>query len=144
MSEFFSTPIQGLDYMTFFSIVDQSYDELLIYDDNYNIVYINQACSRHYGCSSAEMIGKNFYDLVSEDWWNPSLLPIVYKEKKPFAQQQMTRVGAELLTIAVPVFDDKQKLRFVVMLTNIPSRWSASGIRNETMPVLTESRISST
>ncbi len=115
MSEFFSTPIQGLDYMTFFSIIDQSYDELLIYDDNYNIVYINQACSRHYGCSSAEMIGKNFYDLVSEDWWNPSLLPIVYKEKKPFAQKQMTRVGAELLTIAIPVFDDKQKLRFVVM-----------------------------
>lgn len=115
MSEFFSTPIRGLDYMTFFSIVDQSYDELLIYDDNFNIVYINQACSRHYGCSSSEMIGKNFYDLVSEDWWNPSLLPIVYKEKRPFAQKQMTRVGSELLTIAVPVFDDKQKLRFVVM-----------------------------
>ena len=86
MSEFFSTPIRGLDYMTFFSIVDQSYDELLIYDDNFNIVYI--------------------------------------KEKRPFAQKQMTRVGSELLTIAVPVFDDKQKLRFVVMNVRADSAYA--------------------
>ena len=75
--------IFGMDYETFFSIVDMMYDEILIYDRNYNIVYINQACSRHYACSPSQMIGKSFFDFISMDWWEPSILPIVYKEKRP-------------------------------------------------------------
>lgn len=41
----------GMNYETFFSIIDNMYDEVLIYDRNSKIVYINQACCRHYGCA---------------------------------------------------------------------------------------------
>ena len=33
--------VYGMNYETFFSIVDNMYDEILIYDGQYNIVYIN-------------------------------------------------------------------------------------------------------
>ncbi len=52
--------VYGMNFETFFSIVDNMYDEILIYDRNYHIVYINQACSRHYGCRPEQMIGKSF------------------------------------------------------------------------------------
>ena len=74
--------VYGMNYETFFSIVDNMYDEILIYDGQYNIVYINQACSRHYGCRPEQMIGKSFFDFVYADWWGPSILPTIYKEKK--------------------------------------------------------------
>lgn len=107
--------VYGMNFETFFSIVDNMYDEILIYDRNYNIVYINQACSRHYGCRPEQMIGKSFFDFVYADWWSPSILPVIYKEKKSYAIRQSTFLGSELLTIAVPLFDRSGEVEFVVM-----------------------------
>lgn len=105
----------GLDFKTFFSIVDNMYDEIIVYDHNYNIVYINQACTRHYGCGPEEMIGKSFYDFIHADWWDPSILPIVYREKRSYAIRQSTYLGADLLTIAIPLFGENNEIAFVVM-----------------------------
>lgn len=107
--------IYGMDFDIFFSIVDNMYDEIIIYDKNFNIVYINKACIRHYGCSPEQMIGKSFYDFVHADWWRPSILPTVYREKRAYAIRQTTYMGAELLTIAIPLFDENNEIQFVVM-----------------------------
>lgn len=107
--------IYGMNFDTFFSIIDNMYDEILIYDGNYNIVYINQAAKRHYCCSPESMIGKSFFDFVNADWWEPSILPIVYKEKKALAIKQKTYTNSELLTIAVPLFDENNEIKYVVM-----------------------------
>lgn len=104
-----------IDVETFASIIDAMYDEVLIYDHNYRIVYINRACSRHYGCPPEEMIGKKFSDFTNLKWWGPSILPIVYRDKKAYAIKQKTYLGSELHTIAVPVFDSRNVLRYVVM-----------------------------
>lgn len=104
-----------LDKDTFISIIDNMYDEVLIYDGNYTIVYINQACARHYSCTPDQMIGKSFFDFVNDDWWGPSILPVVYKNKKAYAIKQATYVGSELLTIAVPIFNDHHEIEYVVM-----------------------------
>lgn len=107
--------IFGMSFKEFFSIVDNMYDEILIYDKNYNIAYINKACVRHYGCNPEQMIGKSFFDFVYDDWWEPSILPVVFKEKRAYAIRQNTAQGAELLTIAVPLFDEHNEVEFVVM-----------------------------
>lgn len=96
------------------TIIDNMYDEVLVYDDNYNILYINQACKRHYSASPEEMIGKSFFDL-EQDWWGPSILPTIYHDKKAKAIRQKTYTGKELLTIAVPIFDKENNIKFVVM-----------------------------
>ncbi len=96
-------------------LIDQMYDEVIIYDNNYRVVYVNSACRRHYSVTEEEMIGKNFYDFIDKKWWDISILPIVYKEKKSFAIKQTTYVGVELLTIAVPIFDENKEIKYVVM-----------------------------
>ncbi len=108
-------PINELNYETFFSIIDVMYDELLIVDDNYNIVYINKACSRHYGCPPEDMIGRSFLELIDNGWWEPSILPVVYQNKKAMAIKQKTYTGTQLLTIAVPLFDENNEIKYVVM-----------------------------
>ena len=104
----------GLNEDLFFSLIDNMYDEILIYDANYNIVYINQACKRHYNVQPEEMIGKSFFDLF-EDWWGPSVLPTVYETKKAMAIRQKTYTNTELLTIAVPIFDEENNIKYVIM-----------------------------
>lgn len=96
-------------------IIFNSYDELFIYDNNYNIVYANSAVERHYGYKPEEMIGKTYFDFFQGNSWDVSILPYVYENKKPIAINQTTRLNVELLTIAVPIFDDEDNIEYVIM-----------------------------
>lgn len=107
--------LKFLNQKDFFEIIENMYDEIIVYDDNYKIVYINQAAQRHYSCSPEEMIGKSFFDLVDKNWWDESILPVVYEEKKSYAIKQNTYINCEILTIAVPIFDENHNIKYVVM-----------------------------
>lgn len=107
--------LHSMDSGLFQSIIDNMYDEVLVYDHAYRIVYINQASRRHYSCPPENMIGKSFFDFVGDEWWAPSVLPTIYQEKKPYAVHQKTYLGTELFTIAVPIFNSQGKLTHVVM-----------------------------
>jgi PAS domain S-box-containing protein len=104
----------NLSYSEFVGLIDELYDEVLIYDNNYTIVYINKACERHYGMTQEEMVGRSFWDF-QDQYWNLSVLPHVYKEKKAFMQKQSTYMGSEILTIALPIFDQNGEIEYVVM-----------------------------
>ncbi|QZY54943.1 sigma-54 interaction domain-containing protein [Crassaminicella profunda] len=104
----------NLNYEEFIKIIDELYDEVLIYDNNYKIIYINKACERHYGMSQEEMISSSFYDFADE-YWSTSVLPYVYKSKKAVQQKQETKLGAKILTIAIPIFDENHEVQYVAM-----------------------------
>lgn len=104
-----------MDFNTFKNIIDNAYDEIFVYDNNYRVVYVNNACRRHYGYEPKDIIGKSFYDLTEEQWWNASVLPNVYFDKKVHAANQQTQIGTEIKTIAVPVFDKNENIEYVVM-----------------------------
>jgi TyrR family helix-turn-helix protein len=97
------------------SLIDLMYDELMIYDRNYKLVYVNQACARHYSCTPDMMIGKYFFDFFGLKWWEPSLLPVIYERKKAIAIKQRTFTGSKLLSIGVPLFDTDGEVEYVVM-----------------------------
>lgn len=105
----------GIDPSSFQHLIDSMYDEVLIYDNQYTIVYINHACSRHYGYQPEQMIGKSFFEFVDGNCWDISVLPVIYEKKKTYSVKQKTKLGSELLTIAVPVFDSQKKLAYVIM-----------------------------
>ncbi len=106
----------GLDFETFARIIDNLHDEIIVYDNNYRIIYIKKACERHYGFRQEEMIGKSFWHFVRENsCWNRSVLPSVYELKRPLKQEQQTYIGADLFTIATPLFDENGEVEFVPM-----------------------------
>lgn len=103
-----------IEYDEFIKLIDELFDEVIIYDNNYKIVYVNKACERHYGITKGEMMNRSFYDFAGK-YWGDSILPYVYETKKAARQHQSTRLGASILTIAVPVFGDDGELTHVVM-----------------------------
>ncbi|HAE61062.1 MAG TPA: histidine kinase [Eubacteriaceae bacterium] len=96
-------------------ILDNMYDEFLVYDNNYNILYINKACRRHYGGDQSDFIGKSFYDVMPKYWKEPAVLPSIYKEKQIYTSKSITQIGVTITTIAVPIFDKDGEIEFVVM-----------------------------
>lgn len=106
----------GLGFAEFARLIDHLHDEIIIYDRHYRIVYVNRACVRHYGYTQAEMIGKTFQQFAKEDnCWNNSVLPTVYRLKKPLSTTQQTYLGTEICTIATPLLDEQGEVEYVLM-----------------------------
>lgn len=99
------------------NIIDKMHDEIIVFDDNFKIVYANEASFKHYGVESKNLIGKNFDELDGVYWAN-STLPIVYKTKKTESRRQVTNLGHIILTTSVPIFDDKGEILYVVQNVN--------------------------
>ena len=106
-----------MDFDEFKMIIDNLHDEIMVYDDNYKLVYLNNASKRHYGIEPKEMIGKDFNSL-NETYWGNSTLPEVYKTKKTVAKRQITNMGKDIITIAVPIFDEKGNIKYVAQNVN--------------------------
>ncbi len=106
----------GLDFETFARLIDNLHDEVIIYDNNYRMLYVNKACKRHYGFTQEEMVGLPFWEIVRKHaGWNRPALPAVYEHKKPVKQEQKTFLGIDVLTIAVPILDAKGEVEYVIL-----------------------------
>jgi PAS domain S-box-containing protein len=106
----------GLSFSTFARLIDNLHDEIFIYDNNYRMVYVNKACERHYGFTQEEMVGLPFWELIRKHAaWDRPALPAVYEYKRPVKQEQKTYLGLDVLTIAIPIFDDEGELEYVLL-----------------------------
>lgn len=106
----------GLDFATFARLVDNLHDEIIIYDNDYRMLYVNKACERHYGFTQEEMIGLPFWDVIRKHRaWDRPALPAVYKHRCPVKQEQKTYLGLDVLTIAVPILDDQGQVEYVLL-----------------------------
>ncbi|MGG3191810.1 sigma 54-interacting transcriptional regulator [Priestia megaterium] len=100
---------------TLLKILDHSSDEIFVLDGEKRILYVNQACERHYGLKPTDVIGKYNVDLFEKGYWKPSIVPEVYKRKKPCYMKQQTYIGAELMTRAIPILNDAGEIELVVI-----------------------------
>ncbi len=103
-----------LDYDMFLKLIDSLHDEVNIWDGNYKLLYINNACERHYGLNKEDMIGKDYFDFVDADYWHPPLLPYVYQQKIPIKMTQKTHIGSTITSIAIPFFDEEENIKYII------------------------------
>ncbi|MDW7675899.1 MAG: PAS domain S-box protein, partial [Bacillota bacterium] len=102
-----------LDYETLLKILDYSHDEIYITDAKGTIIYVNNACERHYGEKASEVIGKDS-SVISKKSWNPRISPLVIEKKTPLTLEQKTCLGKTLLTTAIPILDDEGNVEYIV------------------------------
>ena len=48
-------------------MIDQCYDEIFIWDKNGTIVYVNDACYRHYGIRPEDFLGKTLQECTIKE-----------------------------------------------------------------------------
>jgi len=116
MDELLNKP--NIDPDAFYKIIANIHDEIMVFDNNYNLIYLNKASYRHYGVSPIDLIGKSFWELTNSNYWKPSTLPIVYSTKNTVALKQKTILGSDVITISVPILDKKGEIEYVAMCVN--------------------------
>ena len=106
-----------MDHRDMRDIMDHLSDEIMVFDAHYRMVYVNEACRRHYGLPPEALIGKTFDELDGTFWGN-STLPEVYATKKRVAHRQITNQGCDIITISVPLLDENGDIRYVIQNVN--------------------------
>ncbi len=102
------------DFESFVKLIDNIYDEICIWDADWNCVYANQACYQHYGMRPNELLGKNVKEFIDRKLWYPTCVPDTYSEKKPVMQRQRTCLGIDIVTISVPIFDSFNNVKYII------------------------------
>lgn len=118
---------------TLLKILDYSSDEIFVLDCEKRIIYVNRVCERHYGLKPKDVIGKYNVELFEKGYWKPSIVPNVYKNKKPCSLRQQTYIGAELLTSAIPILNDEGEIDLVVI--------TSTEIKNQKMELAEEGKL---
>ena len=108
-----------MDLKTLKMILDNSCDEIFIIDRNKSTVFVNRAAEKHYGMKVNELIGKTADELFETGYAYPYVTPVMLKR---FALEgtridflQTTSIGKKIFTSAMPVYNDRGEMEFIVM-----------------------------
>lgn len=104
-----------LDLAQFKNILNHSYDEIFVINNQGEVVYVNEASVRNYGLNPEEIVGKTIYDLQKNGYYYPLIAPVVLQGKRTATFEQETIVGKKLVVTATPVLDDQGEVEFVIM-----------------------------
>lgn len=118
-------------------IIENLHDEIMVYDNDYHLVFVNKAAERHYGKTAEELIGTHFSQL-DETYWGNSTLPEVYEKKKMVVKRQITNLGLDIITIAVPIFDEEGNIKYVAQNVNDIYNYNKMGKAEEAFLEITD------
>ncbi|MGE7903464.1 sigma-54 interaction domain-containing protein [Peribacillus sp. NPDC094092] len=102
-------------------ILDHSPNEIYVLNKDACIIYANKAYERHYGKQLSEIAGKHNNEIFSKGYWKPSILPFVLKEKKSVTIKQVSYIGKEMITTAIPLLNDEQEIELIITTAQEPS-----------------------
>lgn len=94
------------------SIIDCIYDGIYITDGQGYTLMVNQASAKYVEELPPDIIGKNVREMVEEGYWSESICLEVIKYRKMISKVQMVE-GKEVLTTAIPYFDNGELVRIV-------------------------------
>ena len=77
--------LDSLPKSFFVTVLENSYNEHIVYDADGKILYVNPACIRHYGLKPEEMINRNNAD-VYQGYWTPPGLDVFHSKILFFIQ----------------------------------------------------------
>ncbi len=101
----------------FESILESSFDGILVTDGEGKVLMVNQAYERLTGISINDMLGKNMRDLLNPQYMRNSVALMVLEQKTTVTIPHQTRNGRSVTVTGNPIFDENGEVWRVV--TNV-------------------------
>jgi PAS domain S-box-containing protein len=111
------------------SVIDSSFDGIMICDRKGKIVRYNDASRRINGIMGDEFIGKNLRELIDEGRVDRVVSFEVLKTRRTVTIIQRNKMGKKILLTGNPIFDGKGRVAFV--MTNERDIQELDNLRNE-------------
>lgn len=101
--------------LIFESIMQYSKDGLFVVDNSGVVVMVNRATEEMFDFKAADVLGRNVRNLVKEGFYDPSVSLLVIRQKMIISLIQTTRHQKKILSTGIPIFDDKNQVKFVLV-----------------------------
>jgi len=108
------TGLVELDFETLKKILDNSHDEIYVTNAAGIVIYVNNACEKHYGVKASDIIGKKSKEISEKKYWGPRVSPIAIDKKMSITLEQKTCTGKTLLTTATPVLNSEGNIEMII------------------------------
>ncbi|MCP4119143.1 MAG: AAA domain-containing protein [Desulfobacteraceae bacterium] len=95
-------------------LLEYATDGILLTDATGHVLALNKSYSILFDVLPEEVLGRNVEKLAEEGAWSPSLFQRVAQKQETLSVVQTTRHGKRILSTGTPVFDDNQRLRYVL------------------------------
>lgn len=106
--------LDGLPKEFYMAVLENNHNEIIVYDDKGNIVYVTPACIRHYGLKPEDMVLRHNNDIY-QGYWTPEGLTIAYSKKVTvYLKQRFIQSDAEFYTIGVPILDKNNNIKMAI------------------------------
>ncbi|GAU79023.1 sigma-54-dependent Fis family transcriptional regulator [Fusibacter sp. 3D3] len=96
------------------SVLNSSYDEIVVTDAKGNILKVNEAYRKLYNAEMDDFVGQNVKQLEKKGIFNPSVTMKVIKEQKRISITQKTNSGKVLIVTGYPIFDENKAFMSVI------------------------------
>jgi len=96
-------------------IIEFSADSIYVTDGQGNALRVNKAFEKITGIKKEQVLGKNGQDLEKEKIFDPSVTPIVLKEKREVTIIQRINNSRQAIVTGVPVFDENGEIFRIVL-----------------------------
>ena len=108
--------MQASDFEAVFeAIMRYSKDGLFITDHRGIVILINKATEKMLGVKASQLLGLNVRDIVAEGFYDNSVAFKVIEAKHPVSRIQTTHNGKRILATGIPIFDNNEEIRFVLV-----------------------------
>ena len=111
------------------SVIDSSFDGIMICDRKGEIVRYNNASKRINGIEGDEFIGKNLKELIDEGRVDKVVTFEVLRKRRTVTIIQRNKMGKKILLTGNPIFDENGRIAFV--MTNERDIQELDNLRNE-------------
>jgi PAS domain S-box-containing protein len=96
-------------------IINSSLDSLWIADENAKILQVNQVALKLYNLSKSDVVDKTVDELIEKGIFDRSIIKEVIRTNKPHMVINKLKNGKQLLRVANPIFNNKNKLTLVIV-----------------------------
>ncbi|WP_042345140.1 sigma-54 interaction domain-containing protein [Bacillus massiliigorillae] len=102
-------------------ILDYSPNEIYVLNKNGQVLYANKAYENHYGLKESDIIGKSNDEFFSKGYWKPSILPLVMSSKQETTITQVSYIGKEIITTAIPLLNENEEIELIITTGQDPN-----------------------
>ena len=95
-------------------------DDMMLSDAEGIILRVSENYERDFGFSHNSIVGKTVYELEKNGTFSPSISVQVIREKRCITRTQtINQVHTNVMTVAVPLFDDFKRLKYVACFNTV-------------------------
>ncbi|WP_367949271.1 sigma-54 interaction domain-containing protein [Bacillus sp. FJAT-29790] len=103
-----------IDSLLLREIVQHSFDEIFITDNNGTVLHVSPFCYDLYGVEAQKIIGQTVEELEQQNVLNPSVSKLVLASKVAESRIQFTKLNKKVIVSAYPTFDEAGELERVL------------------------------